>query len=337
MQRRLGFSLTDLLAVMTIIGILLALFLPTFAKVRAAALLAVSKNNLRQIMVAAKQHASDHNAFFPHAGNKPSDSKVLEQLIPYIDPPLHARRSARQMKKTHDVYKADVVHKFIDPADWSVQYEFEQALFRNAKFEREFRARNGPDSLPAGEKLANIDDYYGEVSSYAANAQVFNSPAKVPTSFGDGMSNTITFGQHFAVIHAAIVMRDVGVHFSWADQTNPMKSTIGLVANTGHFAHVFREASFADKVLKGQPYAPHFDDVIPITQNHVTNGSIPNMHFQVNPRMKEADVRVCQTPHNAGMPVAMADGSVRVLAHSIKPGIFWSLVTPNGGEDLNIQ
>lgn len=335
MQRRRGFSLTNVLAVITLLGILITLFLPAVAKVRAVALLAISKNNLRQIMVATKQHANDHNAFFPHFGNTPSDPKVLEQLIPYIDPSLHAARGARQLKETKEVYKADVVHTFIDPADWSLQYEYGLAQLRNCQFEKLFRARNGPDSIPAGQKLASLDDYYGEVSSYAANAQVFNSPSKVPTSFGDGMANTIAFGQHYAVIHASIVMRDTGVHFSWTDQTNPQKSSLGLVVKTGHFGHMFREASFADKLAKGQPYIPSYDDVYPVTQNHVTHGSIPEVHFQLNPKMNEADVRICQTPHSAGMPVAMADASVRVLAHSIKPNVFWSLVTPNGGDAVS--
>ena len=39
-----------------------------------------------------------------------------------------------------------------------------------------------------------------------------------------------------------------------------------------------------------------------------------------------------QTPFSAGLPVAFFDGSVRILSPSIDESIFWSLVTPNGGE-----
>jgi hypothetical protein len=39
-----------------------------------------------------------------------------------------------------------------------------------------------------------------------------------------------------------------------------------------------------------------------------------------------------QTPNPNGMTVAMADGSIRLLARSIAPSVYWGLVTPAGGE-----
>ena len=43
---------------------------------------------------------------------------------------------------------------------------------------------------------------------------------------------------------------------------------------------------------------------------------------------------IAQTPHSAGMLVALADGSVRTLAPSMSPATYWGAVTPNGGEAL---
>ena len=64
--------------------------------------------------------------------------------------------------------------------------------------------------------------------------------------------------------------------------------------------------------------------------------------FQVQPRNPtknfaaggECDKRLPSSPHNAGINVALADGSVRFVAPGISPATWWGAVVPNDGNVL---
>jgi hypothetical protein len=84
-----------------------------------------------------------------------------------------------------------------------------------------------------------------------------------------------------------------------------------------------RRATFSDRVL---------GDVHPVRQGDETVGSVPGAPFQVRPRFGECDPYRLQGLHSGGMLAGFMDGSVRWTAESIRPQVFWSAVTPAGGE-----
>jgi hypothetical protein len=47
---------------------------------------------------------------------------------------------------------------------------------------------------------------------------------------------------------------------------------------------------------------------------------------------EDVDPSIPQTPHRAGLTVAMFDGGVRTVAPSVDETLFWAQVTPAGGE-----
>lgn len=64
-HRRGGFTLTELLVVIGIIGLLISLLLPALATSRESARSTECQNNLRQLMLATMQYADSHNGILP--------------------------------------------------------------------------------------------------------------------------------------------------------------------------------------------------------------------------------------------------------------------------------
>jgi prepilin-type N-terminal cleavage/methylation domain-containing protein/prepilin-type processing-associated H-X9-DG protein len=147
------------------------------------------------------------------------------------------------------------------------------------------------------------------ITSYAVNAPAFVPRTKLPSSYRDGTSNTIAVGQHYA--------KQCGnTEFLWllhdAEQPAPNWP-------------MMRCATFADRRV---------GDVVPVTAGNppMSTASVPGMTFQVIPALAQCDPRVAQSPHSGGMPVAMADCSVRTLRADIAENVYWALITPAAGE-----
>jgi prepilin-type N-terminal cleavage/methylation domain-containing protein len=143
-----------------------------------------------------------------------------------------------------------------------------------------------------------------QLSSYAANAQVFGDNSRYPASIPDGTSQTIGFAEHYA-------------------QCADKEFWIG---STGMFGNV--RATFADRLAE-----PITQGTPPVSQSNTAQYNL-HLTFQIAPALADCDPYVPQTPHRSGMLCAFMDGSVRVLGPSVSPTVFWGLVTPAGGEVL---
>lgn len=153
-------------------------------------------------------------------------------------------------------------------------------------------------------------------TSYPVNAFVFTNNATLDAAFADGLSQTIWFAERYSRCFSTVML-----------YPDPGKQN---------------RATFADggPVLGGW----NAGGVFPITSGAppVSVPSTPGVTFQAaprpvtdpfaTPRPGDCDPRLPQTPHPGGMLAGMGDGSVRTIAPAVRPEVFWSLVTPAGGE-----
>ena len=153
----------------------------------------------------------------------------------------------------------------------------------------------------------SLENISATACSYAANAQLFFDGPKF-TSITDGTSNTIAFAEHYA--------RCQGEDFSW---------TMGYNMGAGH------RATFAESDRLGFPVWP---DVYPVTKGNppISYASMGGWTFQAAPPVDKCALWVAQSANPAGMEIALADGSVRLINPAIAETVYWALVTPRGGE-----
>ena len=158
---------------------------------------------------------------------------------------------------------------------------------------------------PADPTIDDATAKTAQVASYAANGQVFLDHATLSTTFQDGTSNTIIFAEHYA-------FNCGGVNFNTYETSYDHRTT------------------FADA---GE------GDLLPVTSgNPPTSTSIyPAITYQVAPRRNECKPWIAQTPHFAGMLVAIADGSMRTLSPRISSNCYWGAIPPNKGESLGSE
>jgi len=149
--------------------------------------------------------------------------------------------------------------------------------------------------------------------SYAFNMIPLDGSISLVASLPDGSSQSIALGDKYFANH----------DLSASGQSKNIYTY--LFDPTDGEIYGDRRATFADR---------GWHDVTPITDpaTRTTRPSVPGKTFQVRPKLDEVDTHILQTPFRAGLTVGLFDGSVRTLSPSINESVFWSLVTPNGGE-----
>ncbi len=375
MSRRMrsGFTLIELLVVIAIIGVLIGLLLPAVQKVRSAAARASSTNNLKQLSLAFHTYQDSEGrlpqngawgyngwvfgrgpcnwrAYVPSNSNPPGVLKCATwcaKILPYIEQNNVLNNGANGAPPAWDF---NVVFKtFLDPS-------------RDGNG-LSVRVWNG---VPCDNTRGQMYEV-GAITDYAANLMLIGStlntqgPLSAPTyvngqmtefgrtlqSISDGTSNTIMIGTKALATQVynsrtggqgpdrrRYIASNGSVQYA-ADEpiASPGNDRAGTTRAESPDSTWYRAGNNTNPQNPANPYATD----IPGNQYRVTPG-FPTF-WQTYRCLQDvpdlASSNAWGSPYPGGAPVAMADGSVRMLSYTTPPDIVMFLNTPTGGESFN--
>jgi len=180
-----------------------------------------------------------------------------------------------------------------------------------------------PKAAPDGTPLTQVPLL--DFSSIVWNATICNKPRKL-AEITDGLHSTVLVTERFGECNKSKVLRTLRESSCLDADRNSIPCNLNI------FSSGFsRRASFSDY--------PMYADVYPITTRGpdgqpFTNGSVPGKTFQVRPSLSDCDPTIPQSSFPGGIITGFFDGSVRFLNPSISNEVYWSLVTPAGGESV---
>jgi prepilin-type N-terminal cleavage/methylation domain-containing protein len=313
---RIGFTLIELLVVIAIIGILIALLLPAVQKVREAANRSKCLNNLRQ-MALASHNCNDATGGLPplYGTFEFKRATVFLSLLPYIE-----------MQNLANEIRTDPMLSYQDPLTglYDAGMGGGPAGGKGIDLNPVSCTRVKFYVCPTDFTVEQLTDPHwapGGNASYAANFQVFGVPtqvndhtgkasqgkARIPTSFPDGTSNTLLFGERYAHGYDHNERNNIWDHWDRYDEDTPGFVMRGLVGTNGNLDQIDGPASRFQVVPADTP--------VP--------GGTNNYNWQLS-----------QTSHPSGMNVALADGSGRSLSPSMSGETWWAACTAAGNDQL---
>lgn len=326
-----GFTLVELLVVVTIIGMLIMLLLPAVQLAREAARRAQCINQLKQLGLAtANFHdvmqqfppqngwvpaapASASGAGFP-AMSQGSYGPVLFHLLPYLEQDSLYQKalvtstgtgtgsscSYQTTPGTYDVRKLSAPKVpptvYMCPSDPTFKYAFWTG-WRHNSYAANFRLFGNIDS--ATQTVSN----YGK-SHCAVTTWYEWQGHRCLEDIHDGTSNTIAYAERYAACGYNPATKN------WAS---------GGEGNIWHrWDNMDNHPTFAAQVVGA---ASMFQD----NPSYIGTSSLS---AGCNPK-------VPQSAHPGAMNGCFADGSVRTLSAGIRAGVWWALVTPSSGETIS--
>lgn len=290
-----GFTLVELLVIITIIGILIALLLPAVQSARSAARRLQCSNQLKQIGLAVHHYAAANSEHFPIGSPGPAMHGLFSTLLPYLE--LTALYDELDLEgATRDTFEEPhrytVIPGYVCPS-WP-----HPAIYRdNAN----------------GYQNGAITTYQGIAGAYPEEEpydELFNGNIPHNGMFGwevprylaevrDGLSNTLAVAEF-----VQIDLKPGSGTMSFEMPPGNVRPWI-LGAIRGPYG-----ASYAMKVV-AHPINSKIDRVANgIAFNHLPFGSF----------------------HSGGAMFVVGDGSVRYIAETIPFQLYQELVTVNGGE-----
>ena len=183
-----GFTLVELLVVITIIGILISLLLPAVQSAREAARRLQCANNMKQMGLALHNYAASHNELFPCGQHGTFQHGLFTHMLPYLEQqPLYDQLDLTGKTLTNkEAHRYDVIACYLCPS-----WPYDTIVCRDGWLEGALTTYQGVSGA-----YPNVDPYtYSPAGGIPKNGMFGWKFARSLATVKDGLSNTLAMGE----------------------------------------------------------------------------------------------------------------------------------------------